>query len=74
MEVLKGVILVFLRLEWLGSNLLVTTTVTALNGAQAAPLGTIDREVSGMTQCRAEQVSADTVTSVELMAIGTGHV
>ena len=83
MEIFKRVVLITLGLKGLGTNLLVATAVTALDGTKTSqgrvtattfPLLTINREVADMTQCRAQHVGTNQHTCGIHVAICTGEV
>ena len=81
MEVLKCLVFITLCLEWLGTYLLVTAAVTAVQGAHAVTLGrctrpliAVDRESCWMTQRRAQDIRTDFAARIVVMAISTGHV
>ncbi len=80
-KVFECLVLITLGLERFGTYLLVTATVAAVQGTHAVPLGVIRRplvaeyrETSGMTDCRAQDVSTNVATGVMVVAIRTGHV
>ena len=73
-EQLQVTVLFALRFERCETDLLVTTDIAAVQGAETTPFGAIYGEVAGMPQRRAEQIGAYPVTCIPLVAVGTGQV